>query len=407
MSYSNTATLINMPGGAWPPVTARLWQLWTVLGTGSGTSSGTGPQAMEQGTNSPTSAGTFSFTFPLGPSFSSVSRGIGVSLQDTARVGNNSGWWFRSGRFETDLPSGPIEVVLLPAIDLTRADFAAALPRIPIAMSPARNITFLSVTSGTDILNVTIAGVTTELGVPVRFTCSHEFALVPSARIALPESELLTVEFTHPPLLSFSALPSDLAGTAAAASLNALALIRQDYVQFIANRIMPTFVSGIEARFVTLAIASLSGLIAPGATSLPAGVIPSVRFTTATVPGLTVLGSLGAFDGVFSKFPPAPPAPAPSSGSGRCFIAAAATSAGSAEVLTLQAFRDTWLLGSGWGTRFVRFYEAVSPALADRVRGNDLVRSAVRYLVVKPGAAFARLANAVLSHLARRPSGRG
>lgn len=163
MSYSNSVTLTSLEGGAWPPVTARLWMLWTVVGTGQGS----GPQQLEQGSDSLASAGSFPFSFPLGPDFSNASKGIGVSLQDTPRVANDTGWWFRSGRFDGPLPTGPIEVVLLAPTELTRTDFAAALPTIPMAMSFTRRITFLSVISGSELV-VTAAGTTTELGLPLR-----------------------------------------------------------------------------------------------------------------------------------------------------------------------------------------------------------------------------------------------
>lgn len=392
MSYSNSVTLTSLEGGAWSPVTARLWMLWTVVGTGQGS----GPQQLEQGSDSLASTGSFPFSFPLGPDFSNVSKGIGVSLQDTPRVANDTGWWFRSGRFDGPLPVGPIEVVLLAPLGLTRADFAAALPTIPMAMSPTRRITFLTVISGTELV-VTTAGTTTELGAPVAFTCRLEFMLSPSSNIAT-SSELFELEFPHPAIVSFSAVPSNLASAVASAALELLPGVKQDYRDFVAKSILPVFVRGLETRLVTTVLStSLSGLMGSGVTTLPAGVILSLRSIEVTSSGLTVRGALGAFGGVFSKFPPPPPPK-----TGTCFIAAAATSEGSVEVRLLQDFRDTCLLPSQTGARLVRLYETLSPALADHVRANRVLAAAVRYLIVKPAAFIARLVTGAISVLNRR-----
>jgi hypothetical protein len=102
MPYSNTVNLISIEGGTWPQVAARLWMLWTVVGTGTGT----GRQQVQQGSDTVRSAGTFTFSFPHGPDFLGVSRSVGPSLQDAGRVAADDGWWFRSGGFDT-LPTAP------------------------------------------------------------------------------------------------------------------------------------------------------------------------------------------------------------------------------------------------------------------------------------------------------------
>src|SRR5207253_265745 len=123
MAYSNTVTLMSLEGGAWPPVTARLWMLWTALGTGTGS----GPMRSEEGSDAVSSAQSFSFSFAKTADFSAASRDVGLSLQDTAAVSHDGGWWFRSGGFPGPLPAAPLEVVLLAPLALTRTtDFAAA-----------------------------------------------------------------------------------------------------------------------------------------------------------------------------------------------------------------------------------------------------------------------------------------
>lgn len=381
MSYANKVSLTSLEGGTWPPVTARLWMLVSLPPL---------INQIERGSDSVASGSSFSFSFPLGPSFPGA--GIGVSLQDAPRVANGSGWWFRSGQLSGALPTDSIDVVLLAPVGLTRADFAGALPALPIAMSSSRMVTFLSVISGS-FLVVTAAGTTTEaLGVPVAFTCRIEFELTPSSSIPAP-GELFHPGPVSSATVSFSG--SNPAASAAAAVLDVEPGLKQQYQDFVTNTILPAFASGLGPRLVNAVLSTgLAGLIGPGVTALPVGVILSVRSIDVTPSGLTVRAALGAFGGVLSKFPAAP-------STGRCFIAAAATSESSPEVGALRDFRDTWLLSNRTGARLVRFYETISPPLAKRVRANPLLRLAVRHLIVRPAASIARLAK----NAGRGPSG--
>jgi len=115
-------------------------------------------------------------------------------------------------------------------------------------------------------------------------------------------------------------------------------------------------------------------------------VIASARSVEVTGDGLIVRGALGAFGGVFSKLPPRP-----TTSSGRCFIAAAATSPSSPEVTALRAFRDRYLLRSRAGAGAVRLYEALSPPIAERIERHRALRLAARHLLVKPAAVVAKI----------------
>lgn len=69
-------------------------------------------------------------------------------------------------------------------------------------------------------------------------------------------------------------------------------------------------------------------------------------------------------------------------GGGGCFIATAAFGSPlSKEVTVLRDFRDRVLLKSSWGTAFVAFYYAHSPAVADVIRQHDALRFFTRMLL--------------------------
>lgn len=296
MPYANSATLISIEGGSFPQVTAKLWMLWTVVGSGSGT----GRQQMDMESVALQSGATFSFSFNQGPSNEAVSRGIGLSLQDTGLASRDMGWWFRSGRFEGPLPTEPIEIVLSSPVALTPADLTASMPTVPFNVSGATTITSLSVTPADDgTIAVAAAGTTTEspLAFPVNFTYALTITLEPSSDIAAAQDEVIVIGAPNRGTISFSG--TSLPAMGEAAFLNLVS-------EFILREIFPMFRRTINARLNAGLLSTLAGMIAPGTTTLPAGIIVSVRTISTRSTGVTVRGALGAFGGVFSKLPPLP-----------------------------------------------------------------------------------------------------
>jgi hypothetical protein len=67
----------------------------------------------------------------------------------------------------------------------------------------------------------------------------------------------------------------------------------------------------------------------------------------------------------------------------RCFIATAAFGTElSGKIETLRSFRDRYLLNNGPGRAFVAFYNEHSPAIADVIRSEGWLRTAVRILLM-------------------------
>jgi hypothetical protein len=296
LAYSNNVTLMSLEGGAFPMVSARLWMLWNVVGSGSGT----GRQQDEMELEDIQSAASFTMSFNRGPSNSSISRGIGLSLQDPGRVATDMGWWFRSGRFEADLPTDPIEVILSSPILTTAAGLTAALPAVPLVVSPATTITSIAANpTAAGMIDLTATGTTAEspLPAPVSFTYMLSFGLVPSPDIAIAETEAVQLTTADKGSVVFTG--SGLTAAIEAAILNVIS-------GFILDQFFPTLRSRIEAAINAGVLASLAGLIAPGTTTLPAGIVLSMRTIVIDATGITARGALGAFGGVFSKLPPMP-----------------------------------------------------------------------------------------------------
>ena len=79
------------------------------------------------------------------------------------------------------------------------------------------------------------------------------------------------------------------------------------------------------------------------------------------------------------------------SGKSDCFVATAAMGTDDDQSIEeLRAFRDGWLARRATGRRFIRWYYAHGPALADVIRDHEGRRLVARVLVVRPAAAIAR-----------------
>ena len=88
--------------------------------------------------------------------------------------------------------------------------------------------------------------------------------------------------------------------------------------------------------------------------------------------------------------PVAEPAPAaePEEDEG-CFIATAAYGTDTAPAIdVLRDFRDRVLLPNYWGARIVAGYYATSPPIAEFISGNELLKTAVREILVNPAVAI-------------------
>ena len=391
MAYTTSVSVFDTEGGTSSTldITARIWMLWFVAGAGSGTGNQQMEQGLAQGLVGKDLSSPLAASFPGTTNFSGASRSVGISVQDSNRVANDTGWLFRSGEFPADLPAAMIEIVTA-SRTFTSAELAGMLPALPITADAGTTtlITAVTMTPVGDGLDLVVTGSTMATGALMTMTVTAHLALLPATDVQRPETAI-TVGLVNP-AVTFG--PGPAAGNAIIATvLNAVSA-------GILRDIAPALRVIIE-RMLNTEIARGVGRAFPGGT-LPAGVVLSMRSIRATNAGaLEVRGALGAYGGVINKLPPI--TIGGGGGSGRpCFVATAALGADAPEVVLLRAFRDDVLRATQAGRAFVRLYERVSPPLAARIASRPAARRLARVLVVQPAA---RLAGALLGRDRRRP----
>jgi hypothetical protein len=380
MPYSTTITALDFSGGV-PDVRVAAGYTWIEVG---------GPTSVERWqdevTLDVTSAAflsqanpvTFGYAGDLAPP-PSGSWFIALRIQEIPRIPSD-GWLFRSGRFTTEPPAEPIEVILAPEQFIGAAELAAAVGPLPMT-SGSTTITGLTLAvAGADIA-LTATGTDTGLPAGVTFTYTATLVLLPNAS-QLEIDSPFEIRLDSPSL-SFTAGP----GTGFATFfLNAFAGIIHGEV---APRLKATIKGTLNAGVLSQVATQLNRGVPA---SMPPGVVLSVRSVRATTrpaagggtePVIGVRAALGAFGGVFNKFP------ALSGGGRTCFIASAALDPSSEEVVTLRRWRDERLRLRLGGEAAVALYERLSPPVARAIARSERRRALVRRLVVVPAARLA------------------
>jgi hypothetical protein len=379
--YTTTVTALDTEGGesVTIPVTARLWMLWTVVGTGSGPEHLQDEQGSQELQMSISLGNPATIAFQKDANFSSVSRMAGLSVQDTNRVGQNMGWLFRSGPFLENVSTDPIEIVA-GRIDVPAADLPSMLPPIPMTIDAGTTLTALTATLAQGGIDFSATGTTTKTGETVGFSYTGLITLDPSADVAAAEFEALSVGISNP-MLVFLPGPS----IVSAIHAEILNLLRV----FLVREVGPQIRRNLEQRINASVIAS-AGRSLPGGV-LPAGISVSVRTISVTPARIQVRAALGAFGGVFSKLPP------PSSGGGGTRICPVLTLATLGHSLVgtavLREVRDARLATTTTGRRLIESYYRFGEEVSDLLRADSgLARRAARVAaeltsVLRAGAA--------------------
>lgn len=384
MPYSTTISALDLSGGV-PDVRVSAGYTWTEVG---------GPSAVERKQESvtldipsnqflsQTTPTVFSYGGNLAPP-PSQAWFIALWIQEIPRIPNDSGWLFRSSRFETEPPAEPIEVILAPESLIGNAELSTALGSSLPMTKNSTTINSLTLTVAGKDIAITAVGTDTNLPPGVTFTYTATLVLVPSG--SLGDDSPFDIRLINPSL-SFTA------GTGTGLVTFLLNLISGLILAEVAPDIKRTIRNMLNSGVVT-AVATRFNRVP--STTLPADVvlsIRSVRATTRSTPAgpesvIGVRAALGAFGGVLNKFPPVT-----GGGGGRisCFIATAALSPLAPEVVTLKTWRDVWLRDRWGGACVVAAYERLSPPLAHFIARSPLRRAFARVLIVAPAVRLAR-----------------
>jgi hypothetical protein len=380
MPYSTTVSGLDLSNGV-PDVRVSAGYTYTDL-------TGTSPEAPEVRLDQVTldiptlqfqSTNPFSYAGSLLP-IPDPTWSTAIWIQEIPRITNGTGWLFRSGRFTTEPPSDPIEIILAPEQLLGNAELASSVGALPTT-SGTTTITFISLAVVGKDIAVTAKGTDTHIPHNDSFTFTGTMELFPSGSLR-DVTEVFDIRLRNTSI-SFTS------GTG------------HGFVTAVLNAVSG-IISGSEAQKIKESIRSRlnAGVLTSVATqlnkgvpsSMPAGVVLSIRSIEATTRPLgngteAVIGvraALAAFGGVTNKFP------ALSSGGSTCFIATAAAGPNAPEVETLRAWRDGWLRQRVGGVRVISLYEMISPPLAGWIAGSQKMRAVVRATLVRPTARWAK-----------------
>jgi hypothetical protein len=261
------------------PLTGKLWELSPVI-------NGQGDVRNVQLMNESTSVQSGNISFADGPSYSDRrNHSIGLSIEGAG----DTGPLFRSGPFDSLPPGAPadprglIEILVPPSVRITTADLAASLPPLPISLRDGITLTGLTLVFGTGSMTLTATG-TKAIPVlpPVGFTYTLTFDVVPSF-----EMWDLTTVFDVVPLG-----PGILAPPIVAALAGVLGTTEAE----VRLRVIRTLQRVLSDSALAAAAAAV------GATSLPMGLVLSVRRTVITPSGIAIFPSVGAFGGIVNSF---------------------------------------------------------------------------------------------------------
>lgn len=356
MAYETQVTVFLFAGGSLA-VTGTLWDCW-LQSTGS-------PhehedlwetQAVGGGTNG-------RITFVNGPGVLVNGHAIALSLEDPTMPGKI----FRSGANYNGLPpgasapggpvpqSGLIEALCGNLVSMSPAAVSAALPAVPFSPSADTTITAIPIPLfAANNITITVTGTTTHgLTAPVGFTYTININFAPSTSEFHPGTVIDVLRGASS--ITFGS-PS-VAGSIEAFVLNLVS-------GWIDSAVTPSVIAGISTAVNASVLANAAATVGKAggtsSTTLPPGVVLSLRNIMVTPSGIGALPALGAYGGLFNKLFPS----GGGTGGGTCLLSTLALLYGaSLQLENFRHFRDTNLVRSVYGRWFERMYYRYSSEL--------------------------------------------
>jgi hypothetical protein len=348
MAYETQVTIVFQ--GSPVAVTGTLWDCW-VQSTGS-------PHEHEDlWETKPWTGGRL--VFVNGPGVLVNGHAIALSLDDTTLPGKI----FRSGANYTGLPAG----ASTPGGPVPQSGIIEALCGDLVTMSP------LDVNNAFPLPTVTLASGTTITAIPFPVFSTNNILF--SAQGKTDDGYGGTIGFTYTININFALSTSEFHnGTImegiknGPSSINFVGEIAVAVRKILDGWIDSTIIPGVIAAFTTAINASVLANAAAAVgktggttlTTLPAGVVLSLRNITVSSSGLAALPALGAYGGLFNKLFPS----STGTGSGTCLLSVLAMSYGvSLQLENFRHFRDMLLARSVSGRWAERMYYQYSPEL--------------------------------------------
>lgn len=362
MAYETQVTIVFQ--GSSVPVTGTLWDCW-LQSTGS-------PHEHEDlWETEPWTGGRL--TFVNGPSVLVNLHAIALSLDDTTLPGKI----FRSGANYTGLPAGASS----PGGAVPQSGIVEALCGDLVTMSP------LDVNNAFPLPTVSLASGTTITAIPFPVFSTNNILF--SAQGKTGDGYGGTIGFTYTININFALSTSEFHnGTImegiknGPSSINFVGdiadAVRKILDGWVDSTIIPGVIAAFSAAITKSVLANAAAAVGKAGgttlTTLPAGVVLSLRNIIVSSSGLGALPALGAYGGLFNKLFPS----GTGTGSGTCMLSMLALSYGaSLQLENFRHFRDTLLARSVSGRWAERMYYKYSPELTALLATNLELRRRV------------------------------
>lgn len=374
MAYANEVRVLSLSGEDFQDVDCVLYACWTEVDSAGRSRERFDPR--DEQTHR--WEGAFTVSFTRGPSFMHENnRAIALGIRGKKPAGR-TGFWFRSGGYDTlptpypANPEGYVDVVLAPPLELDISTLNRGLGglRRPIDGGEIESVSVASTGDAQAGRTLTATGTGTHGN--TRFTYTLEFRLHPTEDVRTPE-QVVDVEVVASSL-QFQGNPGG----------GVEAFVKNLVDSFILKEVTPEVVKTIRTEVASEAFRKVNKLFGTDASSLPEGVVLSIRGIDHLPSGVRAWGALGSFGSVIDKFPRSGTTARP------CGSQVLAMQVGPVLALhALRRFRDERLPHLPAGTELRAAYYRHGPEIVRLILSHPRLAARSRRVVVEMQATLA------------------